>query len=258
MERTKTFLQENSASFGIYDDFSSYKAIFEAIDKKTTADNCIEACKSLIEGISKTVIFTVRDSSPILKESLDAAQIANIEQAKKQIKSNTISFPFAFKQACIILSSHQHSFEKQFFDNVGKTFCNVVGDIRNWRGDVSHGRVSPKLKKSSMSLAFMVESITDTLAFHMLESLSLIDFNQADKPSQETLIVESFIQKQSFEIEVISEEERVIREFNDSLDELYPLEGKPRYSRALYDQYQEDYQIQLQEFIDNREQDLTE
>jgi hypothetical protein len=92
----------------------------------------------------------------------------------------------------------------------------------------------------------------------MLESLSLIDFNQADKPSQETLIVESFIQKQSFEIEVISEEERVIREFNDSLDELYPLEGKPRYSRALYDQYQEDYQIQLQEFIDNREQDLTE
>tara|TARA_B100001063_G_C16708942_1_gene526902 strand:- start:596 stop:1375 length:780 start_codon:yes stop_codon:yes gene_type:complete len=259
MKQTKEFLQENKESFELYDGFSNFKAIFEAIERKVTADNCIEACKSLIEGISKTVISSVRDSSPILKETLDDAQILNIRQAKKQIESNTIKFSFAFKQACTVLSSHHHSFEKQFFDEVGKVFCNVVGDIRNWRGDVSHGRVSsPKPNKSSMSLAVMIEKITDTLALHMLESLSLIDFQEQEVISQEVLIIESFLQKQPFELEGISEVEQVIRDFNDFLDEQYPLEGKPFYSRALFDQYQEDYEIQLQEFIDNKEQELME
>lgn len=256
MKQTKEFLQENKESFELYDGFSNFKAIFEAIDKKVTADNCIEACKSLIEGISKTIIFSVRDSSSTLKENLDDAQIANIKQAKKQIHSNTIKFSFAFKQACTILSSHHHSFEKKFFDDLGKVFCNVVGDIRNWRGDVSHGRVSPTSTKSSMSLATMIESITDTLAFHMLEILSLIDFQKEESVSQTVLIIESFVQKQPFELEDISEDERIVRDFNDFLDELYPLEGRPFYSRALFDQYQEDYEIQLQEFIDNKEQEL--
>ena len=38
--------------------------------------------------------------------------------------------------------------------------------------------------------------------------------------------------------------------FNDYLDSLYPLEGKPLYSRALHEQYREDYLIQLDDYRD--------
>ena len=62
--------------------------------------------------------------------------------------------------------------------------------------------------------------------------------------------------KTNIELESISERELTIRNFNEFLDEQYPLDGKPRYSRALYDQYSEDYEIQLQDFIDSKEQEL--
>ena len=36
--------------------------------------------------------------------------------------------------------------------------------------------------------------------------------------------------------------------FNDYLDEQFPLEGKPIYSLALFQQFYEDYLIQLEEY----------
>jgi hypothetical protein len=66
------------------------------------------------------------------------------------------------------------------------------------------------------------------------------------------------LDKTEDELAEISDEECNIREFNDTLDELYPLPGKPRYSRALYEQYFEDYEIQLKEFLDNKELELSE
>jgi hypothetical protein len=104
----------------------------------------------------------------------------------------------------------------------------------------------------------MVEGVTDIIAFHMLEVFSLIDFQREDTPSEEQAVIESFMLKTEDELEGISEREKLVREFNESLDELYPLDGKPIYSRALCDQYKEDYEIQLQEFIDNKEQELME
>ncbi|MEO1672984.1 MAG: hypothetical protein AAFR77_19770, partial [Cyanobacteria bacterium J06631_2] len=45
-------------------------------------------------------------------------------------------------------------------------------------------------------------------------------------------------------------------EFNDLLDEEYPLDGKLLYSQALYTLYYEDYEIRLQTYLD--EQGLLE
>ncbi len=253
MEQTRKLLMENKNSLETYNSFSDYTAIFEAIDKKVTPDNCIEACKSLLEGISKTVIETVNDSSDLMIENLDKAQIENVRQAKKQLGSNSIKFIFAFKQACTILDAHHHSFEKAFFDELGKTFCNIIGDIRNWKGDVSHGRVSPKPQKSTLQLANMVEQITDTLAFHMLETLCLVDLNPVEPISWDTLINESFTLKPDSQLELIDSEEMIIREFNAILDSDNPLEAKLSFSRALFEQYPEDYKTQLQEYITSEE-----
>ena len=38
--------------------------------------------------------------------------------------------------------------------------------------------------------------------------------------------------------------------FNDYLDDVYPLERKPLYSLALFEQYREDYEIQLESYHD--------
>ncbi|WP_019488012.1 hypothetical protein [Kamptonema formosum] len=41
-------------------------------------------------------------------------------------------------------------------------------------------------------------------------------------------------------------------EFNEFLDEEYPLDGKLLYSQALYTLYYEDYEIRLQVFLDEQ------
>lgn len=258
MLKTRKLLDSNRESFDRYSNFSDYLLLIESIENKKTADNCIESCKALIEGISKTIIARVDLRCRLILRALDENQIRNISDAKHQIKNNKIKFNFAFKQAANILSIYHQSFEKGFFEIVGNPFCNMIGEIRNWKGDVSHGRVAPKPDKSSLELAKLVESLTDTLAFHMLEIFSLIDFSSGLVSDRSTVILESFMDKTEAELEEISDEEHEIREFNDSLDELYPLPGKLRYSRALYEQYFEDYEIQLKEFLDNKELELSE
>jgi hypothetical protein len=256
VQKTRHILNSNQASFDVYSNFSDYLVLIECIEKKHTADNCIESCKALIEGISKTIIDRVDLRCRFVRNNLNGIQIKNITEAKHQIKKNTISFTFAFKQASNILSLYHHAFAQGFFEKIGNPFCNMIGEIRNWKGDISHGRVAPKPDKSSLELAKLVESLTDTITFHMLEVFSLISAGLVT--DRTTVIFESFLDKTEDELAEISDEECNIREFNDTLDELYPLPGKPRYSRALYEQYFEDYEIQLKEFLDNKELELSE
>ncbi|OCH21917.1 hypothetical protein [Aliivibrio logei] len=258
MIRTKEFLTQNKESFQRYASFKDYDVLFEAIEKKTSSDHCIEACKSLIEGISKTVLAQVDVRTQETRDRFNKLEIKNLETSLEKMRNDNEDFHVLYQQAVVVLAAFHHSCEKGLLQAIGNKFCTYIAKIRDKKGDIAHGREAPKIIKSPMNLAFMIESVTDIIAFHMLETLSLIDFQQVDRPSQETLITESFRQKQSFELEVILDEERVIREFNESLDEQYPLKGKLRYSRALFEQYLEDYEIQLQEFIDNKEQELME
>jgi len=130
----------------------------------------------------------------------------------------------------------------------GNKFCTFIGDIRNKQGPVSHGRVVPVRMNSSAEVANMVEKVTDLIVSHMLEVFSLIDFSIDSTVEQDRLIDEAFMNKTEEQLLEIDEEERSIREFNDFLDKSTPLVGKLRYSLALYQQYPEDYQIQLSEY----------
>jgi|GEM_PF-4831289 len=47
-------------------------------------------------------------------------------------------------------------------------------------------------------------------------------------------------------------------DFNEYLDELNPLEGKPLYSLALYEQFYEDYLVQLEIFNELEEEEDNE
>jgi hypothetical protein len=258
MKRTREFLNQNKASFNRYINFEDHHVYYYAIDKKITADNCIETCKSLIEGISKTVLNQIDLRHKAVRERFEAQELKSLDSTFDKMAGNGEDFTVLFRQAILVLSNYHQACQKELMNSLGKDFCKYLTRLRNDRGDIAHGRAAPKTDKSTLSLAFMIENITDLIAFHMLEILSLIDFSKIDEVSQDQSITESFMFKEDFELEDISEKERAIREFNESLDKLYPFEGKARYSQALYDQYQEDYQIQLQEFIDNKKQELME
>lgn len=258
MERTRNFLNQNKASFDRYTHFEDHRVYYYAIDKKVTADNCIETCKSLIEGISKTVLSQIDLRQNNVRERFEKHELKALDSTFDKMAGKGEDFQVLFRQAILVLSNYHQACQKDLMNSLGKDFCKYLARLRNDRGDIAHGRAAPKIEKSSLNLAFMVENLTDLIAFHMLEILSLIDFSKIEEIGQEQAIVESFMSKEDFELEGISDRERTIREFNESLDKLYPYEGKARYSRALYDQYREDYEVQLQDFIDNNEQELME
>ncbi len=252
MNKTKEFLNQNRISFERYTNFEDYNVLFSTIESKKTADNSIEACKSLIEGIAKTIISQVNIRSMEAKTRFNEHEWKNINLALDKMKSNTAAFSFLFSQAITVLAAYHHACEKEFILGMGNKFCKLIAPIRDHKGDISHGRIAPKAGKSSRTLALLIECMTDILAFHMLEVLSLIDFSTSIELSRDQAIFESFVLKTDEEIVRIDEQERTIREFNDSLDAQYPYEGKTRYSCALYEQYSEDYDIKLQEFKDNK------
>jgi hypothetical protein len=258
MDRTREFLSRNKASFDRYTNFEDHRVYYNAIDKKITADNSIETCKSLIEGISKTVLSQIDLKHKQVRERFGEHELKSLDSTFDKMAGKGEDFQVLFRQAILVLANYHPACQKELMDCFGNKFCQYIGRVRNERGDIAHGRAAPKIEKSTFDLAFMIENVTDLITFHMLEVLSIIDFSKVDEVSQDQAIAESFMFKEDFELEIINERERTIREFNESLDRLYPFEGKARYSLALYAQYLEDYEIQLQEYIDTKEQELME
>ena len=133
------------------------------------------------------------------------------------------------KQALRFLRQNDDVMEDAFPVAV-ENLARVAGTLRNSRGDISHGRAAPKELQSDRSLARLVLNVSEPVLRYMLASYFAI------KPEVEPVI-----------------EYEANPNFNTSLDSDYPLEGKPLYSLALYQQFYEDYRIQLAAFLDDRE-----
>lgn len=78
----------------------------------------------------------------------------------------------------------------------------------------------------------------------MLDTFYSIVFEKKDAPEE---VVE--LEDQTSGLPIVSYEDNT--DFNDWLDDKFPLEGRLIYSKALYELYYEDYVIQLEEFRDN-------
>jgi hypothetical protein len=98
-----------------------------------------------------------------------------------------------------------------------------IGEVRNEHCDIGHGRASLKEQVNDAEFADLIVGITDNICTYMLRRLDRL----ADK--------------------VTEYEDHP--EFNDFLDEQNPLPGKIRYSRALFDQEFETYEIELGDFL---------
>jgi Abortive infection C-terminus len=98
-----------------------------------------------------------------------------------------------------------------------------IGEVRNANCDIGHGRPSLKEQVNDADFAELIIGITDSICTYMLRRLdSLVEkpLEYEDNP-----------------------------EFNALLDEQYQLPGRILYSRALFNQEFETYEIELADFL---------
>lgn len=195
-------------------DFRYYIPIIQKAESNEIEhpDITIECCASLFQGISKTIVYR-------LQPPPDKKQFEN-ESIQRQVKL-----------ALRCLSANDDLIETAFPVAV-ENLIRVVGELRNTRGDISHGRVVPKELHSDRSLARLVLNVSESIIRYMLASY----FSLKPADLEQIEYVES-------------------PEFNEYLDELNPLDGKPLYSLALYEQFYEDYLVQLEIFNEPEEED---
>lgn len=198
MKSVRTLLETN---YKRYEHLVYYQNIIDVIEQNVASqpDICIESCKSLIEGVSKTILKaldpTINDAE---MKALDVMPL--------------------FKKAAKKLAEFDNEIESDFVNRSGSLIENF-GMIRNQRGDISHGRAAPKLDFSTPQFSALVMSITEAIAFYLLEHFFRVEISKDIKYEDND-------------------------EFNQWLDNLNPL-GALSYSKALFEQDTISYEQQL-------------
>lgn len=185
--------------------FVEHLKIVELIEqnKEKNPDVSIETCKALVEGISKKILMFLDKS-----------------QNKKTIVK--LNFPDLFRKTLDKILEFDSAFEVDFTERS----CSIIGrlaQIRNDRGEISHGKSYPKDEESNPVLADLVIKTTEAVLTYVLHSFYSIDLTQHLPIAYEAN-----------------------PGFNSYLDELYSDIGIV-YSKALYDQ---DYIQYNQSLID--------
>jgi len=206
MKHTKDILKALESR---YTNIDYYQTIIEKIEEnvESNPDISIESCKALLEGLSKFIW-------------------KQIDLSYDAITVNAMDFQPLVKTAITKLSDYNEDIELDFVNKVNKLIVSI-GDVRNKRGDISHGKLSPKEYFSDSQFSNLVMNITDNMLYYVLHSFSKI----------------SLIKELEFEDNT---------DFNEWLDNENPLRFLS-YSRALFDQEPVTYQEELQNYLDSKE-----
>lgn len=202
MQLTRAIIEKHIESKEWLSEFETLLAEIES-NIESEPDISIESCKSLLEQIAKNILFRL-DAAHDVRASNNKEAHVLLREAKNQLIVKAIE-----NEDSIL---HRMS-----------SVVQVINEIRNERGDVSHGKHLPKMARSSVQLAKSISAFTDGLASYLLYLFFTIDLSY-----QEPIRYEDY------------------PDFNNSLDESYQLEGIS-YSRALFDQ---DY-VAYQEALEN-------
>lgn len=145
-----------------YSHFEEYFKIVELINLNefVNPDICIESCKALVEGISKTILIDLDNTRTT--ENIDKDDL-----------------PKLFKDAMRVLSENCDDIEGDFASRFS-AIMQVIGEIRNKRGDISHGRMAPKFIFSSAKLATTIISMTDSMLEYILEHYFSIEVKKSN------------------------------------------------------------------------------
>lgn len=169
MNKTRKIIEENNSIFG--DHLVVVKQIEDYAEEDP--DIAIGCCKSLFEGVGKTILESNNTSGTASKFFKDAV---------KQIEG------FEINEATIL---------RQL-----ETIINNISTIRDQRDPLSHGRASPRTEKSSPELAEFVIAITDYTIYYTiykyvasLDSILELELQYFDNPEFNDYLDEEFYQK---------------------------------------------------------------
>ncbi len=206
MKQTKEILKALESR---YTNIDYYQTIIQKIEEnvESNPDISIESCKALLEGLSK-----------FIWKQIDLSYDALI--------ADKMDFHPVVRQAMTRLADYNEDIELDFVNKANKLIVSI-GEVRNKRGDISHGKLSPKEYFSDSQFAHLVMNITDNMLYYVLHSFSKV----------------SLIKELEYEDNT---------EFNEWLDNENPL-GFLSYSRALFDQEPVTYQEELQNYLDSKE-----
>lgn len=206
MKQTKDILKALESR---YTNIDYYQTIIQKIEENVEShpDISIESCKALLEGLSKFIW-------------------KQIDQTYDALVADKMDFHPVVRQAMTKLADLNEDIELDFVNKVNKLIVSI-GEVRNKRGDISHGKLSPKEYFSDSQFAYLVMNITDNMLYYVLHSFSKVtpikELEYEDNP-----------------------------EFNEWLDDKNPM-GTLSYSRALFDQDKVAYEEELEDYLENKE-----
>lgn len=194
---------------GRYTNIDYYQSIIQIIEEnvESNPDICIESCKALLEGLSKFIWKQVDNSyDALIADKMD--------------------FHHVVRQAMTKLANYNEDIELDFVNKVNKLIVSI-GEVRNRRGDISHGKLSPKEYFSDSQFSQLVMNITDNMLHYVLHCFSKV-----------------------YLIKEVEYEDNI--EFNEWLDNENVI-ANLSYSKALFDQDQVAYEQELENYLDAKE-----
>lgn len=209
MDKTRQIILGNKKGFP---HFVYYLDVLDKIEENVEVmpDVAIESCKALFEGVSKTLL---KDSG----------------EDSFKVESLSVSPNKLFKKALDEMAKHSSSIDISFTQSASG-FVHRLSEVRNERGDISHGKSAPKMICSDSHLSEMVASTTDAIISYVLK----IYFSVKLSPFVELQYEDN-------------------TEFNGFLDSENELEGVS-YSRALFDQDNILYREKLKNYLSDKEE----
>lgn len=206
MKQTKDILKILESR---YTNIDYYQSIIQKIEENVEShpDISIESCKALLEGLSKFIW-------------------KQIDLSYDALVADKMDFHPVVRQAMTKLADLNEDIELDFVNKVNKLIVSI-GEVRNKRGDISHGKLSPKEYFSESQFAQLVMNITDNMLYYILHSFSKI----------------SVVKELEYEDNI---------DFNEWLDNENPF-GNLSYSKALFEQDNVAYEEELQNYLETKE-----
>jgi len=208
MEKTRAIISANIKSF---EEFEYYYSIIEIAEESVNKkpDVTIDCCKSLLEGVSKSILIRLDNNYSENNELVDRPSAIKL-----------------FNKSIKIISKYDNSLIGKELDFLQKSkdLVDTIINIRNDRGEISHGKFTPKPDEitSTSEFAVFVINLTDSIIAFMLKILFQIDIPK------------------SLKIDYDSEE---MEAYNNWLDENtdFPIK-KAKYSQLLFENDPEEYE----------------
>ncbi|BBE20666.1 hypothetical protein AQPE_4860 [Aquipluma nitroreducens] len=139
-----------------YINIDYYYTIIEKIEENVNLnpDIAIESCKALLEGLSKFIW-------------------KQIDNSYDSVVADKMDFHPLVRQAVTKLGDFNEDIEVDFVNKVNKLIVSI-GEVRNKRGDISHGKLSPKEYMSDAQFSNLIVNITDNMLYYILHCFSKV------------------------------------------------------------------------------------